>query len=105
MLPMCGNLYLRNLIGPNAQHTSTFILGHVGGGVALVLRNFLVTATSSCRLTTRRLGIISAADVDDVVGVYLSGWICGSIVGLFFHIGFFGLVENRLVWLVVVTIC
>lgn len=97
--------HLRNLIGPNTQHTSTLILGHVGSGVALFLCNLLVTAATTCRLTARRLGIIPAANVDDVVGIYLGGWVCGSIVGLFLDIGFFGLVEDRLIWLVVITVC
>ena len=104
MLPMCVNVHLRNLIGPNAQHTSTLILSHVGSGVALVLRNLLVTAASSCRLTTRGIGIVSAANVDDNFRIYLSGWICGSVVVLFFRVRFFGLVEDRLIWLVVITV-
>ena len=95
----------RNLIGPNTQHTSTLILGHVGSGVALFLRDLLVTAASTCRLAARRLGITPAAKVDDVVGIYLCGWICGSIVGLLLNIGFLGLVEDRLIWLVVITVC
>ena len=101
---MCVNVHSRNLIGPNTQHTSTFILGHVGGGVALVFRNLFVTAASSCHLATRRSGIISAANVDDGFGIKLSGRIGGSVVGLFFNVGFFRFVEDRLIWLVVIAV-